>query len=142
MKKNAAFVNIVALCSLLFITVSCKHGIDPTEVPRPLTILTPKGGTGVVYHVGDTVMVTWSINNNIADSEKVISVGLRYSKDGGATFPGNQMLYWGGSLPTDTTWYKWIIDSTQISNQFVIKAYEYSNYTPFDQTDPFSLVSP
>jgi hypothetical protein len=77
MKKTAVMWIFIALSVLLFIAVKCDNGNGPKPpAARPLTLLEPKGGTGVQFHVGDTVMIRWSVNNNILDSDKVASVGL------------------------------------------------------------------
>ena len=123
----------------LSLIIGCTSGNNPKPTPpRPLALLNPVGGNGVILYVGDTVTVRWSVKN-IPDSNQVSSVGIRYSLDGGTTFPNTQFIDQSSSVtPPDTT-YLWTIDSTQISNSFVVKIYDYSNNVPFDKSAPFII---
>lgn len=108
-----------------------------TKLVIPLKLLSPTGGSGVQYKVGDTVRIRWSIS----DTNAISSVVIFYSLDGGKTFPSTQYLGTGSIFPPDTE-FLWIIDSTQASNQFVIKVRDYLNSSIYDTSGVFSVISP
>jgi hypothetical protein len=101
----------------------------------PLELVYPKGGSSRSFTVGDTVMILWSIH----DKNQISSVGIRYSLDSGKTWAQNSIG--GTSFSYPDTSYKWIIDSTKASNQFVLKVYDYMTTSIFDKSAPFIIKS-
>jgi hypothetical protein len=146
MKKYAGLAVIAAAMGLLLSAgVRCDKGNDPSdEEKKVLTLLAPAGGTGYSCSVGDTVEISWRVDNSIPDSTMVSSVGILYSTDGGAGF-----LYAIGtgsfSVPLDTPVYtdsyRWAVGGEHLSNQFVIKVYDYQEQTRSDRSAPF-VVNP
>jgi hypothetical protein len=122
MKKTAVIGVFFTLSVLLFAGVMCKNGNDPNVTPKQLALLGPKGGAGVQYKVGDSVTISWAVDNTIPGCQSISSVGILYSTDNGATF---SFPIGSGSFPTTTTSYKWGVDTIHVSNQFKIKIYDY-----------------
>jgi hypothetical protein len=143
MKKAVCAGIIVSLSVFLFAAVSCDNGNGPKkDVPRVITLLSPKGGAGEKDTVGRTLLISWTVHNDNPDSAKVGSLGISGSTDGGSSFYGIVTI----PVPADTlVWtssYVWTIGSGWNSNQFVLKLYDYSQNSPaFDQSQPF-LIAP
>ena len=142
MKRSAVVSIIVAVCAFLPAALKCDN--DPQdEAKKVMTLLSPTGGAGVTYTVGDTVRISWKVDNSIPDSAKAGSVCIRYSLDGGTTFPQGLATV---SVPADTAvWtssYLWTVATEHISSQFVLKIYDYTLNSPsFAQSAPF-IVAP
>ena len=124
MKRNITQGILGALITgsaLLLVIVGCNSSTNPPPFSGPLELLYPKGGSGQSFQVGQPVQIKWSIH----DKTQIGSVGIKYSLDNGkiwSTTPiGN------GSLSFPDTTYSWVPTADQISNQFVLKVYEYQN---------------
>jgi hypothetical protein len=145
MKKTAVSGIMIALSVLLFIVVKCDNGNDPKdEVKKVITLLSPTGGGGYTCHVGDTVTISWKVDNSFADSAKVGSLYISYSTDGGTYF--GQGICGSIAVPADTpVWtgsYRWPVASEHVSNQFVLKLADYTvNSLAFDKSAAF-VVAP
>jgi hypothetical protein len=102
----------------------------------PLELIYPNSAN-TVLHVGDNVTIIWSIH----DQSQISGVEVRYSLDGGATFPSTQVLTTNGSPSYPDTTVTWVVASNQVSNNFVIKAFEYNNQaTIFDKSSVFTVA--
>jgi hypothetical protein len=146
MKKTAVSGIIIALSVLLFIVVKCDNGNDPKdEVKKVITLLSPKGGAGVQFKAGDTVMISWKVDNSNPDSAKFGNVAIVGSTNGGTSF--SIPISGNNPVPADTlVWtgsYRWIIGNECIAAQFVLKLYDYSvNSLSFDKSSSFVIVAP
>jgi hypothetical protein len=144
MKKTAVMGIFIALCVLLCGAARCNNGNGPEdEAKKVLTLLAPTGGTGMQKNVGDTVRISWKVDNSIPDSTKVSSVGIFYSTNGGTNF--SYTIGTGSfSVPIDTPVYTgsylWTVGSEHVSTQFVIKVYDYQEPTRSDKSAPFVIV--
>lgn len=135
--------NALVLGCLLLAGLGCKSATTPAP-QKPLELVSPKGGGGQVYKVGETVTIQWRIN----DASKISSVGIKLSLDNGNS--------WCRRFPPDTncidvdlelqaisppaTSFAWKIDSNQVTQQAVIKVYEYQNHNLFDVSSTFSIA--
>ena len=139
MKKTSTLTMITAFSVLLCIAVTCKNGNNSDDPPhKQLTLLTPLGGAGVQYAVGDSVTIMWTVDNTIPGCQPIASVAVMYSTDGGATFPFGIR---NTSFPTDTTSYRWGVENIHVSNQFKIKIYDYNDASnASDQSASFIIV--
>ena len=137
--KNPASLSIITVLSvLLCVAATCKNGNDPDDPPRKqLTLLAPLGGAGVQYAVGDTVTISWSVDNTIPGCQAIASVGILYSTDNGSSFP---FAIGTGSFPTSTTSYRWGVENIHVSSQFKIKIYDYNDMSnASDQSAAFVI---
>jgi hypothetical protein len=138
MKKTILPGFMVVLSVLLFIVGGCDKGNDPKVKPKQLSLLSPKGGSGVQYAVGDSVTITWAVDNTIPGCQPIASVGILYSTDNGATF---SFPIGPGSFPTATTSYRWGVENIHVSNQFKIQIYDYNDASnASDQSAAFVIV--
>lgn len=99
-------------------------------VPPALELVQPVGGES--YTVGDTVQIQWKIN----DSTKITTVVVALSLDSGMTFTP----LFGHSFSVDTTSALLVVDSTQVSNQAIIKVYDYQDPYCFDASGSFTIL--
>ncbi|MBN2188843.1 MAG: hypothetical protein JW699_05270 [Chitinispirillaceae bacterium] len=146
MKKSAAPVICIALSVLLSAAFKCDNGNDPADdVKKVLTLLAPTGGAGYSCAVGDTVPISWRVDNSIPDSTKVSSVAIMYSTDGGTSFPYSIVDSGSVSVPIDTPVYTgsypWAVGNQHVSPQFVIKVYDYQESLRSDKSAPFVVAS-
>lgn len=139
MKKMVSLPLVIASSVLLCIAMSCKKGTDPDDPPaKQLTLLSPLGGAGVQYSVGDTVTISWSVDNTIPGCQAIASVGILYSTDNGTSF---SFAIGTGSFPTSTTTYRWGVENIHVSGQFKIKIYDYNDMSnASDQSAAFVIV--
>lgn len=130
----------LGMTGAFLIFTQCKSGMEPTP-PPPLELLYPKGGSGQSFKVGDTVNIRWAIH----DTMETRDVGLSYSLDGGKTVRGTQLIY-DHSISYPNTTYRWIIDSIQKSDEFVVCIWRYAETcisasptctSPHDRSAPF-----
>jgi len=103
-----------------------------TTAPESLEIIHPAGGE--IWAVGGTYLIQW----RIIDSLKVSSVVVALSLDNGKTF--NALF--GNTFPKDTTSVVWSVDSSRVSNQCVIRVYDYIDYSIQDKSETFSIILP
>jgi hypothetical protein len=108
----------------------CNNGAGPAPEVKPLEIVAPKGNE--IYTVGTTVTVRWKIN----DAGQISSVGIMLSLNAGKSF---SMLA-DHSFPPETTSVSWMVTSDHVSNQCVIKVYDYINQMIFDKSGTFSVT--
>ncbi|RKY30980.1 MAG: hypothetical protein DRP68_05550, partial [Candidatus Omnitrophota bacterium] len=81
------------------------------EIKGTLTLTAPDGGE--IFYVGDTTDITWTKTGTLG------SVELRYSTDGGATYPDGQVIATGIDAETGTP-YTWTIPDA-IGTQLKVK---------------------
>jgi hypothetical protein len=104
--------------------VGCDNGTKPVPVPKKaLVLLKPAGGE--TYKVGDTMKIEWQINDSAAIENG--SVIIFYSLDGGVTWPQtiNNPEPPYGSFPMNILLRQWKIDSSCVSNTFMISVTDY-----------------
>ncbi len=132
MKKKRNFIFAVLTGAGALLTATCDKATNPPP-PPVLELLFPKGGGNQSFKVGETVTIRWSIH----DRDQIGSVGIPYSLDGGKSW---SKFYIGNDsfIYPDTTC-QWTIDSTYISDKFVLKIFEYTNHTPADSSAPFVI---
>jgi hypothetical protein len=144
MKKSAAPWIFIALSVLLCVAVRCNENDPNDEVKKVLALLAPTGGAGYSCTVGDTVQISWRVDNSIPDSTRVSSVGIKYSTDGGTGFTyaiGTGSFSVPIDTPVHTGSYRWVVGSEHVSTQFVIKVYDYQEQLRSDKSAPF-VVAP
>jgi hypothetical protein len=131
-RSNWNMLRALALCGLLIVTISCDKGTNSSTPPfKTLELLQPRGGES--YKVNQTVAIRWRIN----DTSNISTVGIMLSLDGGKTWP---LSLGNGSFPPETTSFSWTIESTQVSDQCMIKVYDYISQSINDRSGVF-LVS-
>jgi hypothetical protein len=120
---------LVAGCWLLTAGIFCdtEEAIIPKQ---PLELLQPKGGES--YKVNQTVVIQWQVN----DTLHISTVGIRLSLDGGKSFP---QFLGGISFPLTTNSYSWVVESSQISSQCVIKVFDYIDVSVSTVSGVFSV---
>jgi hypothetical protein len=141
-KKNPrCFLTFMVLAGALTTLIQCNSGTNPLPPPPTLELLYPKGGSGQSFKVGDTVTIRWSIHDTVETRD----IGLSYSLDGGKSVPGTQLIF-DHSISYPVTSYRWIVKSSQVSDQFVVCIWRYSEtcitasptcMSPHDRSAPF-----
>ena len=100
---------------------------------KPLELVQPVGGE--TWHAGDTVTIQWKIN----DSTKVSSVIIKLSTNNGMTY--DFMITSAGSVFPPQTSFPWVIDSSQVSDQCIIRVSDYNDPSIRDESGVFSVLA-
>lgn len=129
-KKKMCVAGLSACVSVVLIALSvgCKKDNPVTPPPKdPIELLYPVGGES--FKLGDTVTVRWRINDNT----NLSSIALERSTINGMAY---SLLHYT-SIPLDTTFCSWIVDS--ISTQCIIRVRDYLDYSVFDKSGVFTV---
>jgi hypothetical protein len=98
---------------------------------QPLELVQPVGGE--TWLAGDPVPILWKIN----DRTKLSSIVVSLSLDSGKTFTA----MFGYSFDLDSTSVQWISNSTQVSDQCIIRVSDYIDGSIQDRSGVFSVLS-
>ncbi|RKX43694.1 MAG: hypothetical protein DRP27_07830, partial [Thermotogae bacterium] len=98
-----------------------------------IVVDTPNGGE--VWYVGETQSIIWSAYGSIGNVE------IRYSTDGGTTYPDDQIITPAGGVPATDGSFAWTIpDSVGINNKIKITSLDYPDVS--DESDDVFSIKP
>jgi hypothetical protein len=130
-KRNRRIGRCLIAAVVALTTLSCKNNVAPPQFSGPLELLQPKGGSGVSFTVGESVLVKWFIH----DQSKIGSVRVDYSLDNGKTWSANPLFDNSYTYPeTSRVWTPTIAETT---SQFMLKVREYNDPTIYDKSAAF-----